>query len=183
MTLSGGASFFVSERTVRENRLEPGMALAESEWQQLAARDEQERCLARGRVICARMENSRELLSRKLKQRGFSPASIRLACDELARDGFLDDGRYALLWARARIRRRGEGPLLIRAALQARGLARDSIENALRSCEAEGLFAEALGAAGEMEQARCVGDLPELKRRLGQRGFSKNSITEYLEKY
>jgi regulatory protein len=129
------------------------------------------------------MENPRALLSRKLALRGFSSLSISSACDSLTREGFLDDGRYALLWARARIRRRGEGPRLIRAGLQHKGVTRDSIESALRLCETEGLFDEALGAARTAALARCGNDAAELKRCLERRGFSRNSISEYLDKY
>jgi len=128
ITLSNGASFFVSERTVRDKRLGPGTQLPEREWPLLAALDERERCYAKGQALCARMEQPRAGLARKLAGRGYSAEAAESACARLAREGFLDDGRFALAWARGRLRRRREGPLLIRYGLLRKGVDRQLIE-------------------------------------------------------
>ncbi len=72
------------------------------------------------------------------------PDPVLLRLREL---GLLDDRSYARDFVADRLRRRGQGPLKIKAALLAEGLGEELIGEAIRSETAEG---------GEREQARVV---------------------------
>lgn len=53
--------------------------------------------------MLAKREHSGAELSRKLRQKGFSPAEVNNALAQLERDGYLSDERYALARARYRV--------------------------------------------------------------------------------
>lgn len=73
--------------------------------------------------LLARREHSRFELSRKLRQRKMSGPIIELVLDDYEREGWLDDDRFADVYARQRMDL-GYGPLRILAELQQRGVHR-----------------------------------------------------------
>lgn len=88
----------------------------------------------------------------KLAAKDCTPAAIDAAVDELRRYGFLDDSRYARLFAEDKRRLQGWGERRIRMQLVRDGVARDVID---------GLFADdeaALAAPSELEVALALLD-------------------------
>jgi regulatory protein len=75
-----------------------------------------------------------------LRRRGHSDEAVDRALDRLRRSGYVDDRSYALRFARSRLRHQGLGRARIRAALRARGVERETLEDGL---------AEALGEVSE----------------------------------
>ncbi len=71
--------------------------------------------------ILARRDHGREELRKKLLRRGFPTAAVEEVLEDFARRGLLDDGRFALEFARQALGK-GHGALYIRAKLGARGL-------------------------------------------------------------
>ncbi len=80
---------------------------------------------AKALELLARAEQTRYLLTLKLRKRDFPESAIRTALDRLETRGYLSDERYARAWADERSRRRGEGPARISAGLAARGVPED----------------------------------------------------------
>lgn len=75
---------------------------------------------------------------RKLEQRGVAREAAREAVLELGEAGWQSDARYAQEFASAHAAR-GDGPLKIRAALQARGVGEGEIQAALAGLEVDWL--------------------------------------------
>lgn len=71
--------------------------------------------------LLARREHSRLELSLKLRQRKIDDAIIEAVLDDYEREGWLDDGRFADVFARQRMDL-GYGPLRISGELQQRGV-------------------------------------------------------------
>lgn len=73
--------------------------------------------------LLARREHSRLELSLKLRQRRIEPAIIEAVLDEYEQESWLDDARFADVYARQRMDL-GYGPVRILAELQQRGVHR-----------------------------------------------------------
>jgi regulatory protein len=82
--------------------------------------------------LLARRDFARKELHEKLTQQGFDEATVESLLGGLAREGILDDGRYAQNYVASRAGR-GQGPLRIAAELRRRGLAPEPIDAALES--------------------------------------------------
>ncbi len=66
-----------------------------------------------------------------LEHQGTSPGQIRVWMTALRRRGYVNDGSYALRWARARLTRRPMGRERLEAELLGQGLERDNVLRAL----------------------------------------------------
>ena len=81
---------------------------------------------------CAKREYCTADVRRKALQRlEFDSAAAESVVSALVTDGFVDDRRYAAAYAREKSALSGWGPVKIRAALLARGVARDVVVEAL----------------------------------------------------
>lgn len=81
---------------------------------------------------CAKREYCTADIRRKALQRlEFDAAAAESVVSALVADGFVDDRRYAAAYAREKSALSGWGPVKIRAALLARGVARDVVVEAL----------------------------------------------------
>ena len=81
---------------------------------------------------CAKREYCTADVRRKALQRlEFDAAAAESVVSALVTDGFVDDRRYAAAYAREKSALSGWGPVKIRAALLARGVAREVVVEAL----------------------------------------------------
>jgi len=85
-----------------------------------------------GMRLIARAEQTSAGIARKLARRGYERAWVEAAIARFVDTGLVDDGRYAELWLRSRLRR-GEpaGPRALAAELARRGLDRGALERVL----------------------------------------------------
>lgn len=122
--------------------------------------------------LLVRREQSRRDLKRKLALRGVEAADAEAAVARLAEQGFQDDGRFAVAFARDRASA-GYGPVRIRQELSAHGLDPEGCDAALDACEAD--WAER--AVGLVERRFRPAELADPARRrkafefLLRRGF------------
>jgi SOS response regulatory protein OraA/RecX len=138
------------------------------------------------RLLAARMR-SREGLVRALVQRGHDRAIAQACADRHAREGAVDDARYAEIMVRNELARKPAGRRLLEARLRAHGV---SGEPAARALD------EALEGRDEIEDARRVAASaarafrpdadPEtvrrrLSARLARRGFDHDTVRRVVE--
>ncbi|MEF3193333.1 MAG: recombination regulator RecX [Halothiobacillaceae bacterium] len=88
--------------------------------------------------LLTRREYAAAELVRRLTQRGIALDVAREAVAELREAGWQSDARYAFEFASAHAAR-GDGPLKIRAALQARGVREGELEEALADLKVDWL--------------------------------------------
>jgi regulatory protein len=132
--------------------------------------------------LLARREHSRHELALKLRQRKIEPALINTVLDEYEDEGWLDDHRFADVFARQRMDM-GYGPLRILADLQQRGV------NFSAGCLSETTEEQWLASAVRLRErrfglARLDDDLKEKLRQarfLAGRGFSHSQVERALE--
>jgi regulatory protein len=131
--------------------------------------------------MLAAREHSRAELRRKLLGRGGEPDDVEHLLDRLERDRLLDERRFAEQYVEGR-RRRGFGPVRVRAELRERGVAGALIAELLEE------DAEAWGQALRAAHSRKFGDGPpqdvhDLARRvrfLEYRGFAADQVRRLL---
>ena len=85
------------------------------------ARDEVDVAREAAIRLLARREHSTDELRRKLKRRGYGPATIEQVVTRLRSSESVSDARFAESFVRVRSER-GQGPLRIRAELRERGV-------------------------------------------------------------
>lgn len=132
--------------------------------------------------LLARREHSRYELSLKLRQRQIDGEIIDAVLDDYENEGWLDDNRFADIYARQRMES-GYGPLKIMAELQQRGV-KDS-----PACMTEASDEDWCRYAIHLREKRfglmrLNDDLPEKLRQarfLNRRGYSGVQVERALE--
>jgi len=114
--------------------------------------------------LLARREHGRVELTRKLRRRGAPDRLIEAALDRLSEEGLLSESRYLEAFIASRARN-GYGPLRIREELHQRGLAREAVDQALRTADID--WFNHLQA---LWQRRFAGCLPENAKQRAQQG-------------
>ncbi len=139
-------------------------------------------------ALLTRREYSAAQLRERLAKRGCEPPEIAGALAELGRQGFVDDRRYAKLYAEDKRRLQGWGARRIRMELGRAGIAREVIDELFADQEAE------LDAPSEHEVAlrllqRKQPDLGDPKARqraaamLARRGISSPVVFAALREH
>ncbi|MBT3274324.1 MAG: regulatory protein RecX [Spirochaetales bacterium] len=179
--LSDGSSFFVSEASeicglLRLECVVDASLLA-------ALENESARFTARMKAIelLSRREHSGRELQLKLKKRGFDAEVIAVVVEDLCREGYIDDFRYAELWAASRLRRHPEGRHLLSAGLRKRGIDRQIIAQVLDDLLTEEVVDAALAQALEKIRRNRTLDPDYLMKKMSARGFSYRQIQAHLQ--
>jgi regulatory protein len=119
-------------------------------------------------------------MSRLLGARGFAAAEVREALDQLTRQGYLDDRRFAANWAGSRLRARPMGLRRLRQELRARGVEETVASAVLREVYEDGEEVVARRAIASklptLARLDRTARLARLVRFLERRGFSGELI-------
>lgn len=132
--------------------------------------------------LLGQRELSEAQLRARLTRRGCDPDAIEHAVDRLKKDRTLDDGRVAGAAARLEAVVRRRGPARVRQRLQAMGLAREVVQQAVADTFGEVDAAALLDAALERRlRGRALADLDDkararLVRGLVGQGFSLGAV-------
>ena len=95
--------------------------------------EEFKKCLARMQALCSRSEKCRADIRLKLEQAGVPPAETAEILNELEKDRFLDQERYATAYARDKSNLQGWGPRKIYNGLRMKEISQDIIERLYRN--------------------------------------------------
>ena len=135
---------------------------------------------SRAMRFLARREHSREELRRKLAAKVAEGESLDAVLDELARQGWLSDTRFAEHMVRAKARR--FGPLRLAQELRNRGVVAEDIAAGIRGAGADGeasieaIWRRRFRAAPENEREKM-----RQVRFLQGRGFPVEEIFRFLK--
>ena len=102
-----------------------------SETPEVLARKAAHRAYVAAIRLLARRDHSTVELTRKLKQREHSELAIQEALEDLVSANYVNDARYAEIYAEQRMNR-GYGPLSIRSKLAERGIDSHHVQHALQ---------------------------------------------------
>jgi regulatory protein len=127
-------------------------------------------------ALLARRDFASKELHEKLTQRGFEEATVASLLAGLAREGILDDGRYAQNYVTYHAGR-GQGPMRIAADLRRRGLAAELIDAALeRGPDWKALARKVCRTRFGLEPPTSWAQRARQARFLQYRGFSSDHI-------
>jgi regulatory protein len=122
------------------------------------------------RLLTYRSRTSSELQDR-LQQRGYTPTIIAEVLHQLESDGYIDDRRVALDWARYRLQTKPLGRRRMAWELQRRGLPSESLDEVLRKVYSE--FDEVMLAEQAARKRLRSQELPRSPRE-------RQQFTRYL---
>ena len=132
-------------------------------------------CRRRALDLLARREHTRLELERKLTARGFEPSTLDTTLGALEAEGLIDPARFAEAFIASRVGK-GQGPLRIRAELEARGVAETDYGRALNGHDwvdcARRVRVKKYGAAVPESYAERM----RQSRFLAYRGFTSDQI-------
>lgn len=136
-------------------------------------------CLAKAGELLARRPHFRRELAAKLAARGFAPENAERALDRLQREGYLNDLDCARDLVAGSLRRKGYGPLRVRAELARRGAPEEVVEEVTSPLfgEAE---AETVLAVAQRWLARNPSATDRLARHLERKGFTSAAVRRVL---
>jgi regulatory protein len=130
--------------------------------------------------LVARAEQSSSALTYKLQRRGYGASAAGVVISRLLELNLVNDGRYAELWLRYRMRRGSTGPRALAAALRQK-VGRESAEAAFRAA----LTPDVEAALLERRLAKAFRKgLPEaagIRFFLRGEGFSSAAIEGYFD--
>jgi regulatory protein len=130
--------------------------------------------------LLAQREHSRVELYRKLQSRFADSDFIDLVLDSLEEQGYLSDERFTEEYLKSR-KRKGYGPLRIRAELQERGISQELIACHLEEGDSEWYRLMQQAAASKLGSfAKDSKSQQKIARFLEYRGFPVSMIRRYL---
>ena len=143
--------------------------------------------LAKARSFCAYQERCRVKVSIRMRSFGLTREQTEQVIEKLEEEGFLNDERFATMYAGSKFRILRWGKVKIKAGLRSKGVA-------------DGLIIQALASIDEEEYGKCLHELTDAKLRtlkgindnrvvkqkvfayLASKGFEQNLIFQELNK-
>ncbi len=96
------------------------------------------KCLARLQRLCSRAEYCRSDMYRKaLKDLEGDAAAAESVVEQLVKERYVDDARYAAAFAREKASLQGWGPVKIRFQLRGKGIPEEAVQAALQEIDAD----------------------------------------------
>lgn len=135
--------------------------------------------------LVARAEQCEKGLERKLRQRKYPAGPVRAVLERLAELDLVNDSRFAELWLKYRVSRSSKSPRVLSAAIQAKGISRNTAGAALRVVLAPGpeaaLLRRCAAKAGWPEKPERDGERTALRIFLKSEGFSQETIDDFFD--
>jgi regulatory protein len=127
----------VHEDLLIRHRLLKGMELDEALLAEIEREADEHEAFRTALASLGRSSRTRKELELYLRRKGFAGQAAKAALNRLAREGWLDDGRYAREFARARAEGQYKGRHLIRSELIRRGISRSVADEAVGGIDPE----------------------------------------------
>jgi len=162
--------------------LKIGQVLSEEDIDRLKLQDTYEVAYLRGLRFLSYRARSETEIQRKLSEQGFEPPVVDAAIQRLKDNGFLGDDQFARDWVENRSTFRPRSKRMLAMELRQKGVAEESIEQALAETGDE----EALAYQAAIKYAHRLSetDWETFRNRLGaflaRRGFSYGTIAPIL---
>jgi regulatory protein len=181
--LDGEFAIGLSRELAAREGLAVGMRLTAERAAEIAAREEVGKATDRAIALLARRPRSVREVRDRLRQKGFTDATIDAAIEKLEGWDYVDDEDFARYWVENRETHKPRGRRLLEQELRQKGVARDVIQETLDEADLD-----ERGSAVDLARAklRSYGSLdPALARRrlgayLGRKGYDFSTIRAAL---
>ena len=149
------------------------------------SRERARRAYALGIKLLGARDHSSAELTRKLERRDIDETAIRTALAELRAAGYVDDERYARLFAE-QLLERGRGPMAIRAKLRERGIDGELVADALEALGADWVERAEAALGSRFAPEDIVDDSQRSQARVARflqgRGFGAGDALRALDR-
>ena len=130
--LDDGSVFGVSEDVFFSIPVHIGDTLTDQQLDEILGADSQQKILDVAlNLLSFRMRSKAELM-RRLKRKNFNEDGIYAVMKKLETKGYIDDQKFALVFAREKVRRKLIGPVALRSEFSVHGLDPDIVEYTLK---------------------------------------------------
>jgi regulatory protein len=171
----------VHEDVLIRHRLFKGTELDEEQLAEIGREAHEQEAYGAALASLGRRSRTRTELALDLSRRGFPEQVSKAALDRLAREGYLDDSRYAREFARVRAEGYYKGRNLIRSELLRKGISRGEADAAIRNLDPETERRAAVEAALK-KWPSLRGEFRDRTRKLAQflyrRGYTGSVVRE-----
>jgi len=174
--LSDGSSFFVYPEVPETLGLKEGTKLDAELLEELQRRRERYLCREKAVELLARREHSSAELKRKLLQREFATTIVERVLQELQNKEWLNDERFARIYAETRLRRKPTGENKLAEELLRKGVPRAIIDRTVDEYCTKEYQRRAVEEAAQKLLRRVGKNREKLLRGLQTRGFSMDMI-------
>ncbi len=179
--VDGQYAFSISDELAVLYRLAPEVQLENALLAQMMQEDEYKRALSAAFAHMSHSEKSEKQMRNFLEKKEFSPAAIEQAVIRLQELGYLDDAALAENFIAGS---KTLGRRAIEYKLREKGLARETIQEALEALDEDTQLAAAKALVAKQAQ-KYAGLEEKIRRRklsefLARRGFDWDTITEAL---
>lgn len=176
MSISTGASFFISDSDYRVFPFRKGDAITPEVVEQLEKGHKLILCRSKALSLLGMAEHSEFMLRTKLRQRGFESPVVESVLAQLKEKNYLDDRRFANMWVASRLKRNPAGRSVLVSGLRAKGVSSQVAEEAVTELLDEAALLE--GARKVYNKAaRKKNVTPEkIKAAMLQKGYSLSVI-------
>ena len=123
----------VTEETLMKLGLKKGMEVDETDLEAIAEEEGKNRCLSYAIFLLGRQNYFEKVLVEKLQRKEYTENEIEFALGKLKEYRYLDDGRLAESFVKDKKRFAKKGPRFIASALSAKGVERETIQEALEA--------------------------------------------------
>ncbi|MNB73218.1 Regulatory protein RecX [compost metagenome] len=173
----------VHEDIMIKYRMITGRLFTKAELEEVVLADEKQRAYVEGLRYLERKPRTAMEMTRRLRQKEIGETVIEEVLGRLIRERLIDDDQYARQWAEQRVTAHRRGKLWVRQELRGKGIAKETIAEALGeiSPEQEKESAMQLGAK---KWNTIRGDLMDKRRKTGaflmRRGYSGEIVRVVL---
>jgi regulatory protein len=130
--LDDGSVFGISEDVLFSIPVHIGDTLTDQQLDEILGADSQQKILDVAlNLLSFRMRSKVELM-RRLKRKNFNEDGIYAVIKKLETKGYIDDQKFALVFAREKVRRKLIGPVALRSEFSVHGLDPDIVEYTLK---------------------------------------------------
>jgi len=130
--LDDGSVFGISEDVFFSIPVHIGDTLTDQQLDEILGADSQQKILDVAlNLLSFRMRSKAELM-RRLKRKNFNEDGIYAVMKKLETKGYIDDQKFALVFAREKVRRKLIGPVALRSEFSVHGLDPDIVEYTLK---------------------------------------------------
>lgn len=176
ISVSTGASFFISEDDYLKSSFKKGDPVSEEEISFLEKGHRFILCKKKALDLLAFSEHSSKMLSLKLKKRGFDRDSVSAVISDLKKKDYINDRRFAEMWINFRLKKNPAGRSVLAAELKSRGVpACIAEESVLKFVGDDELFDGASRIYKKISGRKNITEV-KIKNTLLKRGYSLNII-------
>jgi regulatory protein len=172
--LDGEFALGVDGEVIARAALRVGQELSLAQLQEVARIEERRVARDAALAVLGHRDRSAREIERRLLRKGFEPEVVAEVMEQLERHELVDDRRFARAWVAGHTGSRPYGPDRLAAALRARGVDREAIDEAVGTIDPDTELDLALRAGQKLIAGRPVA--PDTRRRLAaalrRRGYS-----------